>query len=301
MLVGGESDDLAPLERASERGRRVPADRGGRQHGLGAASVPLGADGPEGIQRPVPDEADARVLVLQARPVRDAPVAHAHADRDDREVGMAGARPEPVLNLRVGGQVVCDEGRQAGRLGHEGSERDVVPLEEGRRLDGAVGVHDAADSDADRVDAVGRAGTVGQVRDRSDDADGGEGVEGDSVGVSRGRLQVDDGGVECAIRQLDAQEVVRGGDDVEGDGRAAGGALGRFGYFGEEARGDELRRDACERRGGQAEASGQFSAAERAVDEDFERDRRSELVFGLPGHDHSFLVKKRLHVNLKFA
>ena len=43
------------------------------------------------------------------------------------------------------------------------------------------------------------------------------------------------------------------------------------------------------------------SAAERAVDEDFERDRRSELVFGLPGHDHSFLVKKRLHVNLKFA
>ena len=43
------------------------------------------------------------------------------------------------------------------------------------------------------------------------------------------------------------------------------------------------------------------AAAERAVDEDFESDRGSELVFGLPGHDHSFLVKERLHANFKFA
>ena len=94
-----------------------------------------------------------------------------------------------MLDLRVGGQVVCDEGRQAGRIGHEGSERDVVPLEEGGRLDGAVSVHDAADSDADRVNAVGRAGMVGQVRDRPDDADG-RGVAFRSMTVASSALSV---------------------------------------------------------------------------------------------------------------
>ena len=87
---------------------------------------------------------------------------------------MSGARPEPVLDLRVGGQVVGDEGGQVGGLGDEGGEWNVAPLEEGGRLDGAVGVHDAADGDADRVDAVGRAGEVGQVSDCADHADGGE-------------------------------------------------------------------------------------------------------------------------------
>ena len=183
-----------------------------------------------------------------------------------------------------------------GGLGDEGGEWNVAPLEEGGRLDGAVGVHDA-----DRVDAVGRAGEVGQVSDCADDADGGEGFEGDAVGVAGCRLQVDDGGVEGAVRQLDAEEVVRGGDDVEGDRGAAGGSLGGLGDLGEEAGGDEFRRDARQRRGGQAEASRQLSTAERAVDEDFESDRGSELVFGLPGHDHSFLVKERLHANFNFA
>ena len=43
------------------------------------------------------------------------------------------------------------------------------------------------------------------------------------------------------------------------------------------------------------------SAAEWAVDEYFESDRGSELVFGLPGHDRSFLMKERLHANFNFA
>ena len=94
---------------------------------------------------------------------------------------------------------------------------------------------------------------------------------------------------------------MRGGDDVEGDRGAAGGSLGGLGDLGEETGGDELRRDARERRGGQAEASCQLSTAEWAVDEDFESDRGSELVFGLPGHDHSFLVKERVHANFNFA
>ena len=80
-----------------------------------------------------------------------------------------------------------------------------------------------------------------EVGDRSVDADGGEGFEGDAVGVARRRLQVDDGSVEGAVRQLDAEEIVRGGDDVEGDCGAAGGALSGLGDLGEEAGSDELR------------------------------------------------------------
>ena len=129
-----------------------------------------------------------------------------------------------MLDLRVGGQVVRDESWQVGGFGDEGGEGNVAPLEEGGRLDGTVAVDDAADGDADRVEVVGGVCPVCEVGDRSDDADGGEGFEGDAVGVARRRLQVDDGSVEGAVRQLDAEEIVRGGDDVEGDCGAAGGA-----------------------------------------------------------------------------
>ena len=128
-----------------------------------------------------------------------------------------------------------------GGFGDEGGEGNVAPLEEGGRLDGAVAVDDAADGDADRVEVVGRARPARKVGDRADDTDGGEGLEGDLVGVARGRLQVDDGSVEGAVCQLDAEEIVRGGDDVEGDRGAAGGSLGGLGDLGEEAGSDEFR------------------------------------------------------------
>ena len=261
------------------------------------------ADRAERVERPVPDQADAELVVANDLVVDHQAIADAGAQRHHGEAIEAAACAEPVLVFSEGDEVVLHHGGDAGAgLDHQ-AEGHVLPAEEGSAQHLALLAQKAANADAERHH-LGRAGgeCAGEVGDDIGHRVGR--AVGEAARLARKHIgpEVRGDAHHFVGHQLHADETARGGNHVEQLLRPADLAVDLLARLDQQAGFEQRGGEAGERAGRQVEPARHFAARQRPVDQHLERHGARRAVAGRPsgGGDAHLLLSSNAPISASY-